>query len=308
MEVRRSRRNFLQVSSQAVIQAPIILGLGSESGKAQPSLRRPGDPFLKLSCNAYSFNQLLTSGQMDLMGLLDFCAGLGLDAVDLTGYYFPKYPEAPAQQYLFEVKRRAFVLGLDISGTGVRNDFTVPDAEKRKADVALVKLWIEVAARMGAPCLRVFAGHALPPTVSRSQLLEWVVEGLAECAQYGGRFGVMVVLQNHAAFIKSADQMLEVLGRVNSEWLGANLDIGSFRTADPYAEIARVAPHAVTWQIKEEVYFEEQSRATDFPKLLQIIRSSGYRGYLPLETLGGGDPRQKFPELLRRVQEALKTS
>ena len=43
------------------------------------------------------------------------------------------------------------MLGLDISGTGVRNNFATPDKDKRAADVKHVKEWVEVAARMGAP-------------------------------------------------------------------------------------------------------------------------------------------------------------
>lgn len=37
----------------------------------------------------------------------------------LTGYYFPGYPEAPPETYVYETKRRASRLGLDISRRGV---------------------------------------------------------------------------------------------------------------------------------------------------------------------------------------------
>ncbi len=88
---------------------------------------------------------------MSLEQVIDFCAELGFDAVDPTGYYFPGYPEPPADAYLNAIKRRAFLSGLDVSGTGVRNDFTQPEAAKREADVAHVGRWVEVAARLGAP-------------------------------------------------------------------------------------------------------------------------------------------------------------
>jgi hypothetical protein len=55
--------------------------------------------------------------------------------VDLTGYYFPDYPNVPADDYIYALKRKAFLLGLDISGTGVRNDFANPDENKRKEDI-----------------------------------------------------------------------------------------------------------------------------------------------------------------------------
>src|SRR4030042_1686138 len=44
---------------------------------------------IKLSCNLYSFNAPLRSGEMTLEQAIDFCAELGFDAVDPTGYSFP---------------------------------------------------------------------------------------------------------------------------------------------------------------------------------------------------------------------------
>jgi sugar phosphate isomerase/epimerase len=93
----------------------------------------------------------------------------------------------------------------------------------------------------------------------------------------------------------------------DSEWLGLNLDIGSYRQSDPYREIEKNIKYAVTWQIKENVWINGQETPTDFVKLFRIIKESGYRGYLPLETLGEGDPREKVPVLLEKVKKAIET-
>ena len=93
--------------------------------------------------------------------------------------------------------------------------------------------------------------------------------------------------------------------RVASKWFGLNVDIGSLRTtADPYEEIARLAPFACTWQIKEQVYRKGVAEKTDLRRIAAILRDAGYRGYLPLETLGPGDPREKVRRWLGEVQEA----
>ena len=105
--------------------------------------------------NAYSFSKALTDGLagrsqgMTLLELLDFCAIHDFDAIDPTGYFFPGYPKVPADEYINKFKRRAFELGIDISGTGVRNNFASPDKASRAADVKHVKEWIEVAAKLG---------------------------------------------------------------------------------------------------------------------------------------------------------------
>jgi len=44
----------------------------------------------------------------------------------------------------------------------------------------------------------------------------------------------------------------------------------------------------------------------DLGKLIRIIRESGYRGYLPIETLGAGDPKEKVPVFVKEVRAALE--
>ena len=107
-------------------------------------------------------------------------------AVDLTGYFFPGYPAPPSREYISKLKRRLHVLGLDLSGTGVRNDFATADAQVRANGVRLVQEWIAVAADLGAPVIRVFAGPHAPfrnwekvaPGASRTDVETWMAEAL----------------------------------------------------------------------------------------------------------------------------------
>ena len=55
----------------------------------------------KIALNAFSFNAPLTNKSMDLFDMLDFCSRLGFDGVDLTGYYFPGYPESPPDEFIY---------------------------------------------------------------------------------------------------------------------------------------------------------------------------------------------------------------
>jgi sugar phosphate isomerase/epimerase len=262
-------------------------------------------PRIKLSCNLYSFNAPLTSGEMSLEQVLDFCAELGFDAVDPTAYYFTGYPAPAADEEVYRIKRRAFRAGLDISGTGVANDFALADPGARDAEVAHVTRWIDVAARLGAPVLRVFSGREVPVGHSEAEVREWVVSCLASVVERAGSRGVAIVLQNHNDFARTADQVLELRRRVPSEWFGLNVDIGSLRTGDPYAEIARLAPHANTWQLKEVVYRDGREEKTDVARVVRIIRDAGYHGYVPIETLGPGNAREKIRRFLDEVRAAL---
>ena len=213
--------------------------------------------------------------------------------------------QAPPPAYAHAIARRAFRNGLDISGTGARNDFTLPDAAKRAAELDRVKRWVEVAATLGAPCLRVFAGNDQTPGPTREERLDWLVQGLREAIAWGERHGVVIALQNHDDFLKTAADTLAVRERVASDWLGLNVDIGSLRQGDPYEEVARLAPFACTWQVKELVYRGSREEKTDVRRIVRVIREAGYRGYVPIETLGEGDPREKVRRFLGEVREAL---
>lgn len=81
-------------------------------------------------------------------------------------------------------------------------------------------------------------------------------------------------------------------------------------TSDPYADIARVIPHAVNWQVKE-LLGDRRGGKIDMVKLVGIIRASAYRGYVPIETLptrgeeDAYDAYARVPELLNALRKAL---
>jgi sugar phosphate isomerase/epimerase len=264
-----------------------------------------GKSKLKMSLNAFSFNGPLSEKKMNLDDLLETAADIGFEGVDITAYYFPGYPNVPPDEYLYHIKRKAFRLGLDITGTGVRNDFTEPDVNKRREHITLVKNWIDAASKLGAPVIRIFAGTQNPRGYSREQVLEWMLKDIRECLDHGKQKGVVVAIQNHNDFILSADHAIQFIERINSEWFGLILDTGSYRIHDPYAEVEKTAKYAVNWQIKENVFMNGVEQEADINRLIQIISASGYRGFIPIETLGPGDPKPKVITLFKKVRQAV---
>ena len=312
-----SRRAFLNRAAGLPIGAALGVDLGSAAAHAETPIKRVGGAKLKTSLNAYSFNRALNDNLkgrgkgITLLELLDYCAEQNFDGLDPTGYFFPGYPKVPADKYVNEFKRRAFHLGIGISGTGVRNNFASPDKDKRAADVQHVKEWVEVAARLGAPVLRVFAG-----TESKDhtwdQTAEWLVEALKKCVEYAQKYGVLIGIQNHWDFLKTSEQVLKIVKMVDSVWFGTIVDTGYFLTADPYKDMAAVTPYAVNWQVKEKVDGQEFKVNTDLKKVVRIARDAGYRGYLPIETLSKKtgepdyDPKVRAAQLLKELRAAIQ--
>ena len=317
------RRTFLATSAALPAGLASALALGSPPALAGAAVDASAGTRLKPSLNAYSFSEMLEANAkdptkgIDLFGVCDFCAKHGFDAVDVTGYFFPGYPNAPSDQYLFKLKRHAFDLGLALSGTGVRNDFTTADAKVRAEGVRRVKTWIEVAAKLGAPTVRAFADsqapfknwHEASGNATRETVEQWAADALRECAEHGERHGVIVAVQNHLDFISTGPQHASLLDRVNHPWCRAMVDTGSYATDDPYADIALVAPRAVNWQVKETMSSRVDSPRVDMTRLVTIVRRSDYHGYLPIETLRMGranyDSFVEIPKMLAQLKAAL---
>jgi sugar phosphate isomerase/epimerase len=292
------RRSFLKTSSIALAGTAGIPSAGK-------MIIDPADYSPALSLNAYSFNEALLNGGMSLNSLFQFAARTGFSAVDLTAYYLPGYPEVPGDDLLYEIKRKAFRTGISFSGTGVRNNFTVAGEEALAAEIDLVKKWIVAASKLGAPNMRVFAGGAASSGEPVGEIRQQVIDACRECARFGSRYGVTVALQNHNDFLVTADEVIDIVKKVNFEWFGLMLDIGSLPGPDPYNEIDKLIPYAFTWQIKEEVHTGSGTAPVDVQRLMELIRKHQYQGFLPLETLGEGDSREKVKALFEKVSEYL---
>jgi len=317
-----NRRQFLKTAAGAALLGTIgkaaPIAFGADAGTTQPATDD-----LKTSLNAYSFTKLLNDHLRNrgpgvtLLQVLEFAAKCGFAGFDATGYFFASYPKPPDNATLDEFRRTGADLGLAISGTGVRNNFTTSDAAVRNAGVQLIQQWVEVAARLDAPVIRVFADtqirgqtwQTVAKGFTRDQVQAWIADDLRQCADHGKQFGVRIGVQNHGDFLQTGQQLLDLVKAVDSDWCRPIVDTGYFKTSDPYVDMALVAPQAVNWQIKQSPLGEESDVPIDLIKLLKIIRKSGYRGYLPIETLSAPgkpyDPYAVVPAFLKQLKDAM---
>ena len=269
-------------------------------GRTRPS-------HLKLSLAAYSFRSLLQGKdgqkpQMDLFEFLEFAADQALDGVELTSYYFP--PDV-TPDYLHRLKQRAFTLGLDVSGTSVGNDFCLPPGPKRDATLALVRTWIDRAADLDAPVIRIFAGQ-VPKGEPEESAIARAIEGIRQSLPYAIEKGVTLALENHGGITARPEQILHLVQSVDSANFGVNLDTFNFRGEDPYAELAQLAPYAVNVQVKTEIGPKgKPTTEADFSRIIGILRDAKYSGYVALEYEAKEDPLRGVPAGLKRLRAAM---
>jgi len=300
-----NRRRFTGTVLATGIGFSALPATGFSIEPKKKTLNKGNSNNLKISLNAYSFDKPLKAGTMSLDDLLEYCSKTGFDGVDITGYYFLSYPVVPSDEIIFRVRKKAFLLGVELGCTGVRNDFTWADPLKRAEEKKLVKEWVVVAQKLGAPGVRIFSGNLSKEEFSWDERAKWIADDIRECADFAGKHGVMLALQNHNDFLKTAEQTEKLLNLINHDWVGLMLDIGSYHTQDPYIDIAANSKYAITWQMKEKVFVNNTQTDTDFTKIAGIVKQCGYKGYLPLETLGEGDPYTKVAALLSKVKAVL---
>lgn len=300
-----SRRRFLALSSLAALSAHAI----------EPFARN-GQPRLRLSLAAYSFREYFKDAThkrkleiqrtLDMAGFIDYCADQGCDGAELTSYYFPK-DVTPEQ--LRAVQRHAFLRGVSISGTSVGNNFARAKGPELDKEIADTKRWIDNAAILGAPHIRVFAG-APPKGTDLAEAKRNCIAALEEVCAYAGERGIFLGLENHGGIVAEPDQLLEIVKAVKSPWFGVNLDTGNFHTADPYADLARLAPYAVNVQVKVAIKRAgaKEEEPSDLPRVMQILRDANYQGWVALEYEAEPDPHQAVPTWLAKLKPLMAGS
>lgn len=309
-----SARQGLPATRRQVLKAAMaapVAGLLARQAPAAEPVQRIGNAYMKLSLAGYSFNRYLprswTPGdledaRMTLEKFVEFCASLDIEGTELTGYYFPK---DVTTEYLLKMKAMTFRLGLDISGTAIGNDFCLPEGPRREAQLQMTRDWIDYAAILGAPVIRIFAGK-VPQGDSEEAAVARCVDGINASLEYAAQKGVCLALENHGGITATPDQMLKIVKAVNpSPWFGVNFDGGNFRTDDPYRDLARIAPYAINAQVKVSVAPNGKKEPADLERVVGILRDAGYRGYVVLEYEESKDPWGEIPKYIGRLKELI---
>jgi sugar phosphate isomerase/epimerase len=300
-----------QLNRRAMLKRGVLAAAGVGALGCPPALRaippigRTRLSHLKLSLAAYSYRDYLASKppRMTLFDYANLAADMGLDAIEPTSYYFP--PDVDSA-YLNKLKQHAFMLGLDISGTAIGNNFCLPPGPRRDEQLALTRTWIDRAAELDAPVIRIFAGN-VPKGESEERAVAWAIEGIRESLPHAVKRGVTLALENHGGITATPAQILKLVRAIDGPNFGVNLDTGNFHGEDPYAEIAELAPYAVNVQVKTEILRKgtRTKEEADLSRLISILREAKYSGYVVLEYEAAEDPIAAIPRHIKKLRELI---
>ena len=290
----------------------------SEEPAAKPGpATEPAEAPNRIGVSSYSFWGFKRDDLRPLDICIEHAARMGFDGFEVLQRQLVSTERAE----LMKLKRRAFLLGLDLMGYSTHQGFLSPDKEKRRESVKHTVDCLEQAYQMGIPTMRVNSGtwgtsksfDELMANRGEETPLEgygeedaygWVIEAYSELAKEAGERGVVMGLENHWGLGRTPEGVKRVVDAVDSPWLGVTLDTGNF-LEDPYDRLKQLAPDTVLMQAK--TYFGGGVWYTlelDYDRIAGIMRDAGFTGYVSLEFEGKEDPLTALPKSLALLRKA----
>jgi sugar phosphate isomerase/epimerase len=202
---------------------------------------------------------------------------------------------------------------LDTAGIGVANiaadlpgSLYDPDEAARAKAIEARKGWIDVAAKVSAPGVRVNN----PPAKSGPDTGR-MVDSLRKLGEYGASHNVVVNFENDNPVSENALFLARTIREVNSPWVRANPDFCNSMTAgnEKFGYEALSALFPLAWSICHVKEFESGPNGkvfhVDLSRAFGILKQSGFRGFCSMEFDSEGDPFQGTGELVRKSLQYL---
>ena len=309
--MRQTRRSFLGAIAGAAAIAPVSLGFEPPAGPRSSTRRRP-----RIGVSTYSFWHF-KEHRVEVADCIEKAAEMGFDGVEILH----RQMSSESNAYLQDLKRRAFVNGLDLMGFSIHQGFVSPDPAERQKDVEHTLHCIELAYALGIPTLRLNTGRwgtiasfdelmahkgiePILPGHTEDEGFAWVTAAIEKLLPKAEECGVTMGLENHWGLGRTAAGLLRIHDAIRSPWLKITMDTGNF-LEDTYEQLERIAPHAVLVQAK--TYFgggEWYTLDIDYARVARILENAGFGGYVSLEFEGKENAETGVPKSLEVLRRA----
>ena len=315
------RRGFIAKSSATLAlmgsAAPVGAQVPASAAQSEKVSKPAGPRGNRMALATYSFWQFKNEQYRSLETCIDLAAEMGFDAVE----FLHRQMTNESNDYLQKLKRRAFLLGLDLCGLSIHQGFLYPDPAERQKNVDHTIHCIELAYQLGIPTMRVNTGtwhtskdfdelmknRGIEPPIkgyTDEDGFKWVIDGLSKCLKTAEKCGVLLCLENHWGLGRTPEGVLRIVNAINSPWLQVLMDTGNF-LENPYDKLEMMAPKTVYVQAK--TYFGGGLWYTldlDYDRIAAMLRKHHYQGYIALEFEGKEDARTAVPKSLALLRKA----
>lgn len=256
---------------------------------------------MKVGIDSYCFHRFFgevypeqdqPSSTMTLEGFIDFAKELDVDGVSVESVFIPQRFDAGYMKGIGAM--------LDDYDFDRVYAWGHPDGLERglNADeyAAMIKSF-DVAQNMGAKVMRVVGSSLMFRHEPHQPQIDRLVDQFSEAVKIAEDYDIKMAIENHIDF--TADEVLQLLERVDSPYLGINFDTGNFLRLldDPIKGMEKLAPYTFATHVKDlrvqrgvspdEWYFFSATPVgdgyVDNFRLAQILKEADYQGFLAME-------------------------
>jgi sugar phosphate isomerase/epimerase len=256
---------------------------------------------MKVGIDSYCFHryfgevyghQTPPSERMTMEDFLVFAKKCEVDGVSLESCFFPSMDPA----WFADLKGQLDAYGFDRVYAWGHPDGL--EAGKNRAAFDDMVAQIPNARLIGADVMRVVASSLMFRFEPHGPQLDILVAWFKEAVKVAEEYNVRLAVENHIDY--TSDECVELLDRVDSPWLGLNLDTGNFLRLldDPVDGARKLATRTYATHVKDlkpvkgvnvkEWYFFSSTPVGDGlvnnQELAQILYDAGYKGFLAVET------------------------
>jgi L-ribulose-5-phosphate 3-epimerase len=303
----------------AAVGAASMLPLAARSVRADDHQEDAAVPTRKnrIAVSTYSYWRYRKDTQLTMEQCIDEAAAMGFDGIE----FLHKQMRSEENSYLQNLKRRAFVNGLDICGFSTHQGFVSPKKEERDENIKNTLHQIELAYKLGIPTMRLNTGRwgtsknfnelmknrGIEKPLegyTEDQAFGWVIDSIEKLMKKAEQCGVLIGLENHWGLGRTAAGVMRIVNAIDSPWLQVTMDTGNF-LEDPYDQLKVLAPKTVFVQAK--TYYGGGTWYTldlDYPRIGKILKDVNYSGYVSLEFEGKEDYKTAIPKSLAMLRKA----
>jgi len=285
----------------------------SSSNQTEIAETKSDSLFFKISLAQWSLHKLIESGELDPMDFAQKANELGFEGIEyVTGFYAEQIknsedPEAEMGRILDTLKAKSKNYKVEnvllmIDGEG---DLAVNDSVERNQSVENHKKWVDAAQFLGCHSIRVnlFGSNDQEEWKNNS------IDALTKLSKYAETKGINVLVENHGYLSSNINLLVEVMQQVNMENCGTLPDFGNFclkREGEErwnakcveefprYEGVKKMMPYAKAVSAKSYSFNEDgNEELIDYEKMLEIVKSNNYNGFIGIEFEGEGISEEK---------------
>jgi len=311
-----SRRRFNRImvlGGLSVVSAPSLLAaVGPGTGEA-------GDRLYDIAFSSWCFHLPLWRGELKAQGLPGIARDLGVDALEWTAKTFRDLKggsemmyQVPPERYFHTLRKAADDAGVQNKVINVGGPFFLASGDDAIQQQALdfIMQYVEPARILGCDTLRTelyYDGERVPGWEQEAG--QQAAEGVQRLLEKTADSGLVINVENHHGISSYPEWLASLVRTVDSPRFALTVDTNNFRVdqdnpydqdpsalpeyVDRYEGLRTLMPFA-NWVSAKCYAFDSTGYeiAMDYPRIVEIILASGYRGYISVEYEGAGDPKE----------------